>query len=110
LDGGGKTRSLIVADPWLYLRAEQEAKRADRVDKTPCQQMRDDLVALGGLARRTQCRLMKGIWPTLLGPDREELVRCMAQAKQDVEAMFVRFERDKGDVGPKHASGDSEVA
>lgn len=108
--GTRKTRELLVADPWLYLRAQEQVRRADEIDKSPTQQLRDDLGALGGLARRTRRKLEAGLWRRLVEPQREELGRCMAQAKHEAEALFERFAKEKCDVGSEHPDGDPQVA
>jgi ParB/RepB/Spo0J family partition protein len=108
--GTRKTQELLVADPWLYLRAQEQARRVDQIDKSPAQQFRDDLGALGGLARRSRRTLQAGLWRRLIEPEREELGRCMAQAKHDSEALFERFDKERCDVGSEHPDGDPQVA
>lgn len=88
LSGNAKTRDLLLSDPWLFLRAQEEARRADKIEKSPAQQLLSDFGALGGLSRRATVRLRQGIARGLLPPEREEVRRCLLQAKADAEALF----------------------
>lgn len=88
LSGSAKTRALLVADPWLFLRAQKEARSAALVGKSPAQQLLSDFGVLGGVSRRASSRLREGIARALLPPEREEVHRCLCQAKADAEALF----------------------
>lgn len=88
LSGNAKTRALLVADPWLFLRAQKEARSAALVGKSPAQQLLSDFGALGGVSRRASARLREGIAQALLPPEREEVHRCLCQARADAEALF----------------------
>ena len=107
--GTRKARELLVADPWLYLRAQEQVRRSEGIEKCPAQQLRDDLGSIGGLARRTRCKLEAGLWRRLIEPEREELGRCMAQAKHDTETLFEHFYEEKSDVGSEHPGGNPQV-
>lgn len=88
LTGSAKTRALLVADPWLFLRAQKEARSAALVGKSPAQQLLSDFGTLGGVSRRASSRLREGIAQALLPPEREEVQRCFRQAQADAEALF----------------------
>lgn len=88
LSGSAKTRALLVADPWLFLRAQKEARSAALVGKSPAQQLLSDFGTLGGVSRRASSRLREGIARALLPPEREEVHRCLRQAQADAEALF----------------------
>jgi ParB family transcriptional regulator, chromosome partitioning protein len=110
LSGSRKTRELIVSDPWLYLRAQQEARQAREGDKPVAQQLREELGAMAGIARRAQRKLEAGLWGKLVAPDREQLARCVAQTKHDAQGLFAQFDKEQADARPGNADGNSEVA
>ena len=107
LAGDVAQRERIVADPWLFLRAQEEARRADNAEKPPVQQLLGDLGALGGICRRSCTRLRAGIVQRLADLEREEVGRCLLQARADTKALFGFLERELGDARPGPAHGDS---
>jgi ParB family chromosome partitioning protein len=111
VSGTRKTRELLVADPWLCLRVQEQARKVDEVEKSAAQQLRDDLEAIGGLARRARRKLEAGLWSRMIELEREELERCMAQAKHEIGALFERFEnKENCNVGSEHPDSDPQVA
>lgn len=98
LSGNVKTRALLVADPWLFLRAQKEARSAALVGKSPAQQLLSDFGVLGGVSRRASSRLREGIARALLPPEREEVHRCLCQAKSDAEALFALGAKEFADA------------
>ncbi len=108
--GGGPTRELVLADPWLFLRVQEEARRAETPAPTPAEQLTDDLGALAGIARRLHRRLRQGLARRLAPPERDEVRRCYLQAKGDADALFARLEKEVGDARPEHASGDPQAS
>lgn len=110
LSGNAKTRELLLADPWLFLRALEESRRAEEVEKSPAQQLLAELGALGGISRRASSKLRQGLARRLLPPEREEVHRCLCQAKADAEALFSLGQKEFDDARPKTAGGDSRAA
>ena len=108
--GGAKTRELVLSDPWLFLRAQQEARRKEPPAPSPAEQLTDDLGALGGIARRVHRRVRQGLAGRLTPSEREDVRRCHLQAKGDAEALFARMEKEVGDARPEHPSGNPEAA
>jgi ParB family chromosome partitioning protein len=98
LSGSAKTRELLLADPWLFLRVQEQARRAQEVDKSPAQQLLSDLGALGGLCRRTIQRLRQGIARGLLQPERAELRQCLKHTRADVEALLELADKEMSDA------------
>ena len=88
LAGDEEQRERIVADPWLFLRVKEEARRAEKIEKPPAQQLLGDLGALGGICRRICTRLHAGLAQSLGEPEREEVSQCLLQAKADSLALF----------------------
>lgn len=106
LSGNDKTRELLLKDPGLFLRALEESRRADQVPLSPLQQLLADFGALGGLCRRASTRLRQGLARGLCAPEREEVHRCLCQAKADAELLFRLGKREVFDARPETAGGD----
>lgn len=96
--GTDKTRELILSTPQVYLRA-REAQRQPEAAKSDCQQLLDDLRALGGIARRARRRLEQGLAQRLLPGEPEELARQLSEARSAAGALFTRFDQEAGRAG-----------
>jgi ParB-like chromosome segregation protein Spo0J len=92
MSGSEATRDRLLAQPILYLRAQEEARRPEA--KSPARMFLDDLEILGAVARRASRRMRQGILQRLLPPERDEVVRCAAQAKGDIEVFFRRWDQE----------------
>jgi ParB family chromosome partitioning protein len=105
LSGNTKSRELLLSDPWLFLRAQEEARQAQKGEKPPAQVLLSDLGALGAISRRTCMRLRQGLWRRVLPPERDEIARCVAQAHSDTDCLFDLFDKELRDAGPEPAHG-----
>ena len=94
LSGNTKSRELLLSDPWLFLRAQEEAQRAQKEEKPPALAILSDLGALGAISRRVCTRLRQGFLSRALPPERDEIARCLAQAHSDTDCLFDRFEKE----------------
>jgi ParB family transcriptional regulator, chromosome partitioning protein len=103
LAGDAQQRERLLEDPWLFLRAQEEARRTEKADKPLAQQLLGDLGALGGICRRSCTRLREGLAQRLNASEREQLARCLLQAKADSGALFGLLERELGDARPEPA-------
>lgn len=108
--GSAKTRKLLIEEPWLFLRAQEEARRVKATDKSPGQQLLAELGQLGGVARRVSGRLREGLARGLLPPEREEVTRCALQARSDAEQLWTHCEKELGDARPVDANGHPAAA
>lgn len=97
LHGGAKSRELLLADPWTFLKAQEELQRA-KAEPSVAQQLLGDLGALGGIARRVTKRLREGVARELAAAERDEGRRCLWQAKADAEALFALGDKELGDA------------
>jgi len=88
LEGNATQRERLLADPWLFLRAQQEARRAERSDRSPAQLLLGDLGALSAASRRARRRVGEGLVGKLSATERGELAECLAQAKTETEELF----------------------
>lgn len=109
LSGNGKARELLLKDPELFLRALTESRRAEQAQLSPAQQCLSDFGALGGLCRRASAKLRAGLARGLCAPEREEVHRCLGQAKADAETLFTLGQRELGDARSETAVGDSRA-
>jgi ParB family transcriptional regulator, chromosome partitioning protein len=106
MSGNDKTRELVVTEPLLVLRVEQQAQK-DSGELSNVEALISDLHALGALARRAYGRLRREL--SLLPPDRERAARAFRQAQADVIDLQKRWEKENArsrheDGGP-HAEG-----
>jgi ParB-like chromosome segregation protein Spo0J len=105
-----KTRELLLKDPALVLRANEEARRARERPQTLAQQMLSDLGALAGIAGRLYQRTRRGELRGLLPPEREELGHVFSQTRQEVVRLLKRLEKELEDARPEHPRSDSATA
>ena len=98
LSGSAKTRELLLKDPWLFLRAQEEARRADKALSSPAQQLLADFGALGGMSRRASSKLRNGLARGLVSPERDDVSRCLLQAKADAETLFALWGKENADA------------
>lgn len=91
MTGNDKTRELVVTEPLLVLRVEQQAQ-TDRAEASGVEAFISDLHALGALARRAYGRLRRGL--SALPPDRERAARAFRQAQADFIDLQNRWEKE----------------
>jgi ParB/RepB/Spo0J family partition protein len=91
MSGNDKTRELVVTEPLLVLRVEQQVQK-DSAEVSNGEALISDLHALGALARRAYGRLRRGV--SLLAPDRERAARAFRQAQADFIDLQNRWEKD----------------
>ena len=97
LHGGAKSRDLLLADPWLFLKAQEELQRA-KAEPSASQQLLGDLGALSGISRRATRRLREGLARQLAEGERDEVRRCLLQAKADAQELFALGDKELGDA------------
>lgn len=100
MGGSDATRAALIADPLLFLRAQEAARRRpDAAEQGAAAVLLGDLGALGGIARRGLRHLRDGLARQLAPPERDEVRRCLAQAKADALHLVARCEKEIGDAG-----------
>jgi ParB/RepB/Spo0J family partition protein len=110
LGGTAQVRALVVADPFLVLRMDEEAQRP--ADDLPpeghsLQAFLDDLHVIAAVARRAMRRVRRGL--LLLPPDREPAWRACCQAQTDVDHLYQRCRKELGDARPSDSRDDSRA-
>jgi ParB/RepB/Spo0J family partition protein len=104
MSGNDKTRELVVTEPLLVLRVEQQAQK-DSAEVSGVEALISDLHTLGAMARRAFGRLRRGL--SLLPPDRERAGRAFRQAHAD----FVDFQNrwEKENARSRHEGGGPDA-
>lgn len=97
LHGGAKSRELLLKEPWTFLRVQEELQRA-KAEQSAVQLLLGDLGALGGISRRVSKRLREGTARELAATERDEVRRCLLQAKADAQALFALGDKELGDA------------
>jgi ParB/RepB/Spo0J family partition protein len=97
LHGGAKSRELLLEDPWLFLRTQDELRLA-KAEQSSAQLFLGDLGALGGISRRVSKRLREGMARELAAAERDEVRRCLLQAKVDAQVLFALGDKELGDA------------
>jgi hypothetical protein len=93
-------RQILLTDPGVFLRAQQEAQRAPALaEQGPAKVLLGDFGALGGVARRAQRRLRDGLVQRLSAPERNEVTQCIRQAKADITGLWARCDQELSDAG-----------
>ena len=98
LGGSKKTRELLLSSPWVYLRAQHQRYVEPR-DRSPGRQLLSDLDALGAVARRAHHRLIVGLSKHLMDEERQQIKRCLSQARADSTALFERLDSEGFNAG-----------
>lgn len=109
--GPAQVRALVVTDPWLVLRMDEEAQRPAE-DLPPevnsAEAFISDVHVIAAVARRATRRVRRG--PPLLPPDRQRAWHVWCQARRDVETLHRQCEQELSDARPGDAVGDSGTA
>jgi len=109
VSGTAKTRELVLTDPALVLRAQEEARRAGAKERSAAQLLVADFEILGSVARRANARLRQHV-QSLLASERDELRRCALASWTDLAALWRRLEKEVVDARSEAASGDPGAA
>lgn len=91
--GNTRTRTLIEATPLLYLRAQAEATAA-AAQKSPLQQLLDDLKYLAGMARRLRRQLPSGWIAELAEDQRERAESLLLSTRAELHALLKRCDQE----------------
>jgi ParB-like chromosome segregation protein Spo0J len=109
--GSAKTRELVLSDPLLFLRAREEARESmEPTPDDPAGQLLRDFDLLGAIARRALRRLCEGRAVRLAPTAWDDVGRCFAQARRDVERVARQLDKETADAGSGTADGDSRAA
>jgi len=110
LSGTAEARELLLRDPLVYLRAEDEACASEKAKpKTAAEEWLKDLRVIGAVTRRADHRVRCGAVTTLSSAQRQQARRLWSRARADFEALCLTLEREFGDAGRVDAGGGAEA-
>lgn len=96
--GTEATRELILENPELVLRAQDEARKP-KEELAPEARLLNDFSALCGIARRASRLLRDGGWPAAA---RDELHRAAQTARAETDLFFSLCRKELPIAGPEH--------
>lgn len=102
-------RELVLSQPELFLRVEQEAQQAPSVGARPVEGLMSDLSVLGAVCRRALRRWEMGLALKLVPPERERAHRLFRQVMGAFDELVHRCEKELGDVGSESAEHDPDA-
>jgi ParB family transcriptional regulator, chromosome partitioning protein len=103
--GDGQSRDRLLANPWLFLKAQAELSRDGPLEKPPARALLGDLGAIAAISRRASGRLREGIARQIKSAEKSEVTLCLAQARADTETLFHLFDKELADARPEPAHG-----
>ncbi len=101
--GTAATRELLLQNPELILRAQEEALKAKQ-ELTPQMKLLGDCSALSGIARRAARTLRDAGWGSFAVP---ELQRAAEAAQTETELFFSLCRKEPTHAGPEHQNRHS---
>ncbi len=96
--GDRPSRERLLADPWLFLKVQEELKREEPAEKPPARLLLSDLGAIAAISRRASGRLREGIARRLTPEERSEVALCFAQAQADAKTLFHLCDKEVADA------------
>jgi len=106
VSGSARTRELVLQDPRLFLRVQQETQAKKDMPKGPEEDLVGELGALGGIARRLHRKVQQGLWAKLAACERAEIAPHVRRVRADVETCLADFDEEQAYAGPEHACSD----
>lgn len=103
--GTPESRQLILKDPLLVIRAEQEATRPK--EKAPAEQLLSDIAAIAAIARRARRLMNQGA--SRFAPT-AELKGALGAAEADSAALFTVLREEMGSAGPEHPRSNPDAS
>jgi ParB/RepB/Spo0J family partition protein len=107
--GSDKARAFVLEHPELVLRAREDASSPPLPAEIPSAQLRKDLLAIAGIARRASGRAGEGALRSLTPPEIEELGRAVARARTDTEHLFLLLKEEITNARRKDESHGSRA-
>ncbi len=99
VSGDDRTRELVVSQPLLFLRVEEEAHRTPEPETRPSEALFSDLNLLAAVSRRALRRLRAGLGKNLVAPERERTYWLWRQAQSDFEGLSTLCDKEFTDAG-----------
>jgi hypothetical protein len=105
--GTDKSRELILNDPALFLRAQEQAMAEARTSNSAPSRLVQDLETIAATSARARRRLVQGLWLQLMKTDRQAVRVALQRARAECDALFARMDKEDDDARPGNTSGDS---
>ncbi|MBI3049870.1 MAG: ParB N-terminal domain-containing protein [Acidobacteria bacterium] len=102
-DGLPAIRERVLTAPLLLLKARQAV---GTVPDDEGRLLMDDLDMLAAVARRARRRLRQGVFRRLLPPERQEVTRFSAAAREEMDHLAARLREEEDDAGPGDTPSD----
>ena len=102
-DGLPAIRDRVLAEPLLFLKARQAVAA---IPDDEGRLLMDDLDMLAAVARRARRRLRQGVFRRLLPPERQEVTRLGAAAREEMGRLVDRLHEEETDAGARDPARD----
>ena len=102
-EGLPATRERVLTAPLLFLKAREAVGPAPEDEG---RLLMDDFDMLAAVARRARRRLRQGVFRGLLPPERQEVHRLGAAAREKMTRLADRLREEEADAGPGDTAGD----
>ena len=102
--GDPSLRERLLADPWLFLRAQEAARNPDDIHEPPAQQLLRALDAIGAICRRAGAQAPAGYAGHLPARERQQLKLCLTQTKTEADVLFHLIDKELTDAQPEPAN------
>jgi len=102
-DGLPAIRERVLTAPLLFLKARQAV---GAVPDDEGRLLMDDLDMLAAVARRARRRLRQGVFRRLLPPERQEVKRLGAAAREEMDRLAERLREEETDAGANDTARD----
>jgi ParB/RepB/Spo0J family partition protein len=98
IGGNEASRSSLLKDPSLFIRASHEAKKPP-LELNAARLMLNDLSMVASIARRISRRFRDGVARQIQTTERPEILACARQSQADANALWDRIEKEFFNVG-----------
>lgn len=102
--GDASLRERLLADPWLFLRAQEAARSSDDTDGPPAQRLVHALDSIGLICRRASQQTQQGFACHLHARERQQLKLCLTQTKTEADVLFHLIDQELTDAQPEPAN------
>jgi hypothetical protein len=109
VSGNERTQELVLGNPALYLKVEEEAEAVPKKKRTPAEDLISDLRVLGAVSRRADHRLRGGVSASLSREQRDLSRRLMVRVQADVEGLVMTWKKEFDDGGRGGAQGNIQA-
>jgi len=110
VSGSARTRELVLQDPQIFLRVQQEAQQRQDTPKGPAEEIVGELGRPGRDRPPTTPEAAIGTVHKLAVCERDEIGAHVGRARADVQRCLANFDKEQSDAGPEHANSHSQTS